>query len=1000
MHGQTISHYRILEKLGEGGMGVVYVAEDILLGRRVAIKMLTANASPGKQHYRARFLREARAVSALSHPHIAAVFDYGETPDGHPFIVMELVSGRVLSDLLRENALTLTQSVEITRQVAQALAEAHRQGLVHRDIKPSNVAVNERGEVKVLDFGLAKQVAGRGGDHPGSALPALLDTQTREGVVVGTPMYLSPEQAMGLPLDQRSDLFSLGLLLYECIAGRPAFAGPSPAEICAQVIRYNPPPPSLYNPAIPSELDRITLKAIAKEVGARYQSADDLIADLSGVHAELRGGGETLTKKVRAAPITRHPVILSTLSDIFKRPQLPAGYLIVGLLAAGCLALLLWQSLRAKSYEPPPEAGRLYKHGVSALRAGTYYRARGVLERAVALDGNFVLARARLAEAWMELDYTDKAKDELLGVSRLTADRSRLPPEERLYLDAVLATATRDLEGAVKAYAEIVRLRPTDAEALLDLGRAYESNEETDKAVESYLRATSLNPDGAAAFLRLGVLYGRKQNLDKAVEAFRKAKTLYEDAGDSEGSAEVSYQHGYLLTQMGLLPEAREQTRKVLEVAGFSDNKYQQIEALLQLSAIAYSAGDTEQGHSAATEAVELAKANGMENLTTQGLLDLGYVFFVRRDYKDAGDYFRQALDFAQRNKGRRNEARALMLLGSLYIQQEKPDDGLPYVEQAWAFFQSGGYKREVSRCLLLSGRARFLRGEYEDAFRVFDEHLRLAKQVDEPAQVASSLSEVGSALAKQELYPQALSRFDESYEIFKLLDNPLRAGYSLLNRGDMLARLGHSEQARAALDELSSLTDRLSSDNNYKRVWPAWSHLIRARMALGERNYPEAESECRQALRGIAPQNTNTFAVATGVSGLAYTLSGEAGRGRKLCEQSAATAAHTADERLLADTRLMQAEALLESGDARGASKVASQAQESFARLRKRESEWRAWIMAARASRRLGDHDAARAQLSQAKGLLTKLREDWGQESFDSYLNRPDIQAYYRQLN
>jgi tetratricopeptide (TPR) repeat protein/predicted Ser/Thr protein kinase len=1000
MIGQTISHYRILAELGKGAMGVVYLAEDMFLGRRVAIKTLNTAAANGKQHFRARFLREARSISALSHPHIAAVYDYGETQAGQPYIVMEWVNGQTLTETIYDSALTLARSVEIIRDVASALAEAHRHGIVHRDIKPSNIAINDRGEIKVLDFGLAKQLNDKTTAPPDPEAQKLLNTQTREGVVVGTPMYLSPEQAIGVAVGRHSDLFSLGAVLYECIAGKPPFSGESPVEICAQVIRDDPPPPSILNPSVPPELDRITLKALAKKADARYQLADELIADLNAVHAALCGGRQTVTKRLQPALVTRHPVIRSTLSDIFRQPRLPIGYLIVGLLAAVCLALVLWQALRVKPYEPPEEAKRLYKYGMSALREGTYYRASKMLERAIAVDGNFALARARLAEAWMELDYPDKAADELVRVSRLVPDRSRLTSEESLYLDAIMATATRDFNGSIKAYEQIVKLRPVDTEAFLDLGRAYEKNEEIDKAIENYIKAASLHPDGATPFLRLGILHGRKQNSVEAAEAFRKAKTLYEDAGDSEGRAEALYQHGYLLTQMGMLAEAREQTQKALEIARFSDNKYQQIRTLLQLSTIAYSGGDTEQSKKYAAEAVDLAKSNGMENLTTQGLLDLGHAFFVQRDDKNAEDYFSQALDFAQRNKGRRNEARALMLLGSLYIQQEKPDAGLPYIERAQTFFQNKGYRRESSQCLLLSGRARFLKGDYDAAFRLFDEHLQLARKVDEPAQIASSLSEVGSALAKQELYSQAFLHFNESYETSKSLKNPLRAGYNLLNRGDMLARLGRHDEARASLSELSAFTRQLSDDNNYKRVWTAWSHIINARLALAERNYAEAKSESRQALEVIALLNKNTLAIATGVLGLANVLSGEKAQGRKLCEEAAATAMQTGDARLLADTRLMLAEALLESGDERGALKVALQAQESFARLRKQESEWRAWLVAARASQFLGDHEAARGHFSRARDLLTKLRECWGAEAFNGYLKRPDIQAYYRQLD
>ena len=210
MIGQTVSHYRILSKLGEGGMGTVYVAEDTLLGRRVAVKTLKVPAASGQRHFRSRFLREARAASLLNHPHIATIHDYGETEDGEPYLVMELIEGHSLNEILSQNKLSPDRAITIVKQVAEAIAEAHHHGIVHRDIKPSNVALNQRNEVKVLDFGLAKQI-----EHSGietqrfGETPELTATKTLEGVVVGTPAYLSPEQALGAPVDKRSDIFSI-----------------------------------------------------------------------------------------------------------------------------------------------------------------------------------------------------------------------------------------------------------------------------------------------------------------------------------------------------------------------------------------------------------------------------------------------------------------------------------------------------------------------------------------------------------------------------------------------------------------------------------------------------------------------------------------------------------------------------------------------------------------------------------------------------------------------
>ena len=320
MIGQTISHYRIVRELGRGAMGVVYLAEHTVLGRRVAIK--TANSNHG------RFLREARAASNLSHPHIAAVHDYGKMDNGQPYIVMEYVEGKTVAELILDQRLTIPKSLRIVREVAEALAEAHRHGIIHRDIKPANIAVDDRGIVKVLDFGLAKQIGLESVEPAGDANS--LDTRTREGLLVGTPMYFSPEQALGTALDARSDIFSLGLVLYECLVGKPAFVGVTPMEICAKVIRDDPVPPSQINPEVSGALERVTLRALEKPADKRYQSADELAADLQTLEFSLSSPGSTRLYVDQTQPIYRPEVATDRRRKIRRISLLVVGALVVG----------------------------------------------------------------------------------------------------------------------------------------------------------------------------------------------------------------------------------------------------------------------------------------------------------------------------------------------------------------------------------------------------------------------------------------------------------------------------------------------------------------------------------------------------------------------------------------------------------------------------------------------------------------------------------------------
>ncbi|MEP6920346.1 MAG: protein kinase [bacterium] len=344
MLGRTISHYRIKELLGKGGMGVVYLAEDMQLGRNVALKFL---ASPEDHHYRARFLREARAVSRLSHPHIATLHDYGETPEGEPFIVMEFVNGQTLGEVLDAGEISLVDLLKIIESIAEALSAAHAQGIIHRDIKPSNVMV-DRNVVKVLDFGLAKQVQDLT-QAPDPEADTMLGTNTRSDVVVGTPLYLSPEQAMSKPIDTRSDLFALGALLYECITGRPAFAGGSVWEIGVQVIKVDPPRPSTINPQVPHELDLITMKALEKKPADRFQSAEEMITALKSLRVTL-SNSEDRTQSLNRSFSTRRSNIFQRTFGKLRQPRAS----IAVLLLIALLSILVWFALRGRPESSTP----------------------------------------------------------------------------------------------------------------------------------------------------------------------------------------------------------------------------------------------------------------------------------------------------------------------------------------------------------------------------------------------------------------------------------------------------------------------------------------------------------------------------------------------------------------------------------------------------------------------------------------------------------------------
>ena len=283
MVGQLLRQYEIVAKLGEGGMGVVYKARDSKLDRFVAIKVLPASVTADSERHR-RFVQEAKAASALNHPNIVTIYDIDRVDDVS-FIAMELVEGKTLDQVIGRG-LRLKELLDYAAQAADALAKAHAAGIVHRDLKPSNIMVTSDGRVKILDFGLAKLVASDPGGDATTLAPIEPQVRTGEGHVVGTPAYMSPEQAEGKPIDARSDIFSFGAVLYEMATGSRAFRGDSTASTLAAVLMATPPPPSQTIPDLPRELERIILRCLRKEPSRRFQVMADLVVELDEVKTE------------------------------------------------------------------------------------------------------------------------------------------------------------------------------------------------------------------------------------------------------------------------------------------------------------------------------------------------------------------------------------------------------------------------------------------------------------------------------------------------------------------------------------------------------------------------------------------------------------------------------------------------------------------------------------------------------------------------------------------
>jgi tetratricopeptide (TPR) repeat protein len=581
---ETVSHYRILGKLGVGGMGLVYRAEDLQLGREVALKFLPSHLTAQKESLD-RFRQEARVASALNHPHICTIYDFGEH-EGHPFIVMELLEGLTLKDLIAGGPIETRRMLDLAIQIADALDAAHARGIVHRDIKPANVFVSPAGQVKVLDFGTAKLIGDRrpvGPEaEPESPTPPSEGlTLTEPGVTMGTLAYMSPEQARGEEIDARSDLFSFGSVLYEMATGRRAFDSAVPSVLFDLVMNRGPVAAHELNPVLPPDLEGVVGKALQKDRTVRYQSASEVLADLRRIQRTLDPGGEAIESSgeptVSARPLRRSRGVRIGLA--------------VGALFAVGAALAVWLTRK-----PPVLIGRdsivladfanrtaesVFDHtlrqGLAAQlgqspflsivpddRIGETLRLMGrASDERLSLDVALEVCRRQAVKAMVEgaVDRLGRTYVVTLKATNcqsgdtISREQTQVEGKERV-LRAVGRMASRLRRGLGESLASIRRFdvpieqvtTPSlDALQTFTLGQRRRARGEEMESIPFFLRSTELDPDFAAAYASLSTIYS---NLGEAERARKYAGEAYaRRARVSERERlSITYQYHYQVT--------------------------------------------------------------------------------------------------------------------------------------------------------------------------------------------------------------------------------------------------------------------------------------------------------------------------------------------------------------------------------------------------------------------------------------------------------------------
>lgn len=989
-----LGRYEILSSLGVGGMAEVFLAEDTHTNQKVAIKF--PNFGSDEKLSRIRFMREAKAISRLNHPNIAKLYHISEDED-NPFLVIEYIDGETLTDRLYKGSLTLGRAVEVVIQIAEALEAAHKAGFIHRDLKPSNVMIAKDGSVKVLDFGLAKQIKRDDSGELTMTTDYFTGTQARtmSGVIVGTPMYLSPEQATAEDVDQRSDVFSLGALLYECLTGRPAFTGNTFAEISAKVLRDDPTPPSVINTNVPNELDRIALKALAKRREDRFQSAKEFVKALRKVN--LSKVEHTALPVFLSKTLDYKRLITKTLTDVANKPRFSLGSIALAsiIIFASVFAfyLLFW---RVKEYQPRLEVKQKYDEGVALIQEGALYSAVQKLEEAIALDPDFALAHARLAEAWFELDYEDRTLRETIKYKDLISSGIHLSKTDRLYGDAISASVQHEYAKAVRDYEELVSLSSSDPTLLSDLARAYDRNSEFEKALTQYYKAIDSNPKYANAYLRIGELYSRRKDSASANKVFDEAEKLYTEQKNDEGLAEVFLERGRFYNHLDMSQEATGYLQKASELSIAKNLMHPRIEVLIQLTSVAYTIGEFDKANQYAQEAIDLARKNEFDVLEISGYIELANTYTYSGKKTEALQYYEQAIKQANRLKSNYRKAVALSGVANVYVSNGQLEQAEKALNDALMIYEKQSYRKESLTANLSFAQLKDVQGKFKESLDIINNVYMKVEAIGDSALIAAYRYQLAITNQHLEHYQIALQHAKESQRLLEKLEASADLVYTLVTIGEIYTQTGDLENAQKNFNDALSLAEKHEEKDLYAL---ALINVGKARLELSKMQFRNAIELSNKALKYEKEDVSDARISALFTLAEAQALAGEKQKslatGQKVVEMARQLKYPYYLNQALYSLALSQ----YVNGKYGDALKSATEGHNGLKTLNKDFEGYKMLAIAANSSDKLGDKSGAKTYAEQANASLTSLKTKFLESDFNHFLNRPDIQSERKQL-
>ena len=735
----VLNRFRIVRPIGAGGMGEVYEAVDLQLGT-IALKTIRLDVA-SKEAFE-RFRQEVQLARRVSGPQVCRIHELFLLPASGrhsqtAFLTMEFLDGVTLASRLRDQGpFPWKEALPLALEICEGLRLIHEKGIIHRDLKSGNIMVcEENGSVRtvVMDFGLAHDFSSHSSSGDTTATRPPFWTNT--GAIVGTPAYMAPEQfEPGAAVTPATDIYALGIILYELLTGIHPYSAHSPMGAAIRRARYLKPPSSLRL-GVPRHWDRIIERCLEFEPENRFQSAAEV-----------------------AKTLRSRPADLANLKE--DRPWVLwiACVLIVAMIAWP--AYLWWQA--RQQYHPSADALRWYDTGVAALREGDYVKATRSLQQATTVDSHYVMAHARLAEAWANLDFDGNAQRELLLG---TAGEQHLPPLDGMYFEAIRAMVTRDSAAEIATYQQILNRLPADEKAsgYVDLGMAYERAGDLTRALQNYAQAISLDSNNPAPFMRTAILQSRLRHVPEADQAFQQAQKLLSLEMDSEGQAAFDFERGNVANDGSDPGTAERYLNKALEEAKALPSVQLQIRALTQLAANAYSSGQNDEAIQDAQEAIHLAQSNNLGVWAANGYLRLANAELKQENLDKAEDALHEAVQLSSQSLQSHTQAQANFTLASILEQQDHPDQAIAPAQSALAYYtQNSVFVPAVQLNLILS-RVERDKGQYPQALASARASQDLAAKAGNHLLMVLADETMGSIYLQMEQYPNALARFQKA---------------------------------------------------------------------------------------------------------------------------------------------------------------------------------------------------------------------------------------------